>query len=323
MSRSCDTVPRTCYIYVSEHGAPIDAMTAASWRNLDAALSKSWTICAATYHNSSNTFLERCRLDCSLQRDFASCGKYKVARWLNEFVKEKEFTYGPFRIIRISSMRQESLLPKLPRSRAFKRSIFDTLDFLRENINDLLTKRAIVYTIENPTNGRSFNSGPMIMDEDELQEIQGRKKAEGDWRIFKKKKSLILPLLILLNLFKLKLLLLPIFLGVHFIKKLLVLGSLIAPSILAHLKVCKVQPHPAYSYHTWATAAEAPIDYPTVKGHLMTQMNIVRNFSKFKMGSVIELTIGYGHEDTGWAHRNDIQSHLAYPAYHGYRNPYG
>ncbi|XP_043686040.1 uncharacterized protein LOC122637760 isoform X2 [Vespula pensylvanica] len=252
-------------------------------------------ICAATYHNSSNTFLERCRLDCSLQRDFASCGKYKVARWLNEFVKEKEFTYGPFRIIRISSMRQESLLPKLPRSRAFKRSIFDTLDFLRENINDLLTKRAIVYTIENPTNGRSFNSGPMIMDEDELQEIQGRKKAEGDWRIFKKKKSLILPLLILLNLFKLKLLLLPIFLGVHFIKKLLVLGSLIAPSILAHLKVCKVQPHPAYSYHTWATAAEAPIDYPT----------------------------GYGHEDTGWAHRNDIQSHLAYPAYHGYRNPYG
>ncbi|KAL2720109.1 uncharacterized protein V1478_010375 [Vespula squamosa] len=251
-------------------------------------------IYAATYHNSSDTFLERCRLDCSLQRDFASCGKYKVARWLNELVKEKEFTYGPFRIIRISSMRQESLLPKLPRSRAFKRSIFDTLDFLRENVNDLLTKRAIVYTIENPTNGRSFNSGPMIMDEDELQEIQG-KKNEGDWRIFKKKKSLILPLLILLNLFKLKLLLLPIFLGVHFIKKLLVLGSLIAPSILAHLKVCKVQPHPAYSYHTWATAAEAPVDYPT----------------------------GYGHEDIGWAHRNDIQGHLAYPAYHGYRNPYG
>ncbi|XP_047345424.1 uncharacterized protein LOC124947378 isoform X5 [Vespa velutina] len=207
-------------------------------------------ICAATYLNSSNTFLERCRLDCSLQRDFASCGKYKVARWLNELVKEKEFTYGPFRIIRISSMQQESLLPKLPRPRAFKRNIFDTLDFLRENVNDLLTKRVVVYTIENPTNGRSFTSGPMIMDEDELQEIQGRKEAEG---------------------------------------------SLIAPSILAHLKVCKVPTHPVYSYHTWATAAEAPVDYPT----------------------------GYGHEDTGWAHRNDIQGHLAYPAYHGYRNPYG
>lgn len=80
-------------------------------------------------------------------------------------------------------MQQKSLLPKLPRSRAFKRSIFDTLDFLRENVNDLLTKRAIVYTIENPTSGRSFTSGPMIMDEDELQEIQGRKEAEGKFSI--------------------------------------------------------------------------------------------------------------------------------------------
>ncbi|XP_043497000.1 uncharacterized protein LOC122520795 [Polistes fuscatus] len=252
-------------------------------------------ISVATYRNSSNTFLERCRLDCTIQQDFASCGKYKAARWLNEFVKEKEFTYGPFRIIRISSMQQESLLPKLPRSRIFKRSVLDTLDFLRDNVNDLLTKRAIVYTVDNPTSGRSFTSGPMIMDEDELRELQGRKEAQGDWRIFKKKKSMILPLLILLNLFKLKLLLLPIFLGVHFIKKLLVLGSLIAPSILAHLKVCKVQPHPTYPYHTWATAAEAPVDYPT----------------------------GYGHDETAWAHRNDIQGHLAYPAYHGYRNPYG
>ncbi|XP_046818227.1 uncharacterized protein LOC124423903 isoform X2 [Vespa crabro] len=234
--------------------------------------------------------LSRCRLDCSLQRDFASCGKYKVARWLNELVKEKEFTYGPFRIIRISSMQQESLLPKLPRSRAFKRNIFDTLDFLRENINDLLTKRVVVYTIENPTNGRSFTSGPMIMDEDELQEIQGKKEAEGDWRIFKKKKSLILPLLILLNLFKLKLLLLPIFLGVHFIKKLLVLGSLIAPSILAHLKVCKVPTHPVYSYHTWATAAEAPVDYPT--GYLMTRMNLMSNFSKFE-DTVTKTLVGH------------------------------
>lgn len=192
-------------------------------------------------------------------------------------------------------MQQNPLLPKLPRSRAFKSSIMDTLEFLRENVNDLLTKRAIVYTIESPTNARTIFDGPLIMDEDELEDMKKRKETAGDWRIFKKKKSLILPLLILLNLFKLKLLLLPIFLGVHFIKKLLVLGSLIAPSILAHLKVCKVQPHQTYPYHTWATAAEAPVDYPT----------------------------GYGGEDAAWAHRNDIQGHLGYPVYHGYRNPYG
>jgi len=87
----------------------------------------------------------------------------------------------------------------------------------------------------------------------------------GDWRIFKKKKSIILPILILLKLLKLKLLLLPIFLGVHFIKKLLVLGSLILPSILAHLKICKVQPHTHHPFHLWSTAADTTVDYPTGK----------------------------------------------------------
>lgn len=96
----------------------------------------------------------------------------------------------------------------------------------------------------------------------------------GDWRIFKKKKSIILPILILLNLIKLKLLILPIFLGVHFIKKLLVLGSLILPSVLAHLKICKVQQPHAYAhknthpFHLWSSAAEAPADYPSGKTNL-------------------------------------------------------
>lgn len=84
----------------------------------------------------------------------------------------------------------------------------------------------------------------------------------------KKKKSVVLPILILLNLLKLKLLLLPIFLSVHFIKKLLLLASLLAPSILSRLKICKLaqQPHAqVYPYHTWSTAAEGPVDYPTGK----------------------------------------------------------
>lgn len=85
----------------------------------------------------------------------------------------------------------------------------------------------------------------------------------GDWRIFKKKKSIILPVLILLNLVKLKLLLLPIFLGVHFIKKLLVVGSLILPSVFAHLKICKVQHPHAHPYQIWSTAADTSADYPT------------------------------------------------------------
>jgi len=95
----------------------------------------------------------------------------------------------------------------------------------------------------------------------------------GDWRIFKKKKSLIFPLLILLNLIKLKFLLLPIILGVHFIKKLLVFGSIILSSILAHLKVCKAHQHPhahthSHPFQLWSTAAEASVDYPSGKDTL-------------------------------------------------------
>ena len=84
----------------------------------------------------------------------------------------------------------------------------------------------------------------------------------GEERLFhKKKKHLLFPILILLNLIKLKLLILPIFLGVHFIKKILVIGSLLLPSILSHLKICKVPHYPPHQ--AWATAAEAPVDYPT------------------------------------------------------------
>ncbi|KAG7190717.1 hypothetical protein KM043_006793 [Ampulex compressa] len=235
-------------------------------------------------------------MDCSLQRDFATCGKFRIVRWIQEAVREKEFSYGPFRLTRIPSMPYQAILPKVPQSRAFRSSIIDTINFVRDSAEDLLTKRAIVYTIDSSAGARGFMSGPMFLDEDEFTRLKNRKESDGDWRIFKKKKSLILPLLILLNLFKLKLLLLPIFLGVHFIKKLLVLGSLILPSILGHLKVCKVQqPQQGYPYHTWATAADAPVDYPTA----------------------------YGQEESAWAHRNDIISHLGYPAYHGYRNPYG
>lgn len=236
-------------------------------------------------------------MDCSLQKDLVTCWKYRVVRWLHDVVRDKEFSYGPLRLVRIPSMPHQTVLPKLPQSRVFKSKAIEALGFVRDAVEDLLTKRALVYTVDSSTSSRSFGSMPLIIDEDEFTEMQNRKESEGDWRIFKKKKSIIVPLLILLNLVKLKLLLLPIFLGVHFIKKLLVLASLIVPSILAHLKICKVPPphqHSAYPYHTWSTAAEAPVDYPT----------------------------GYGQEEA-WAHRNDYAGSVPYPGYHGYRNPYG
>ncbi|XP_034949870.1 uncharacterized protein [Chelonus insularis] len=243
---------------------------------------------ASEYINatSSGDFVARCRRDCVIKRDVVVCGKYRVAKWLNEVIREKELSYGPFRVIKIPSTTQESIFPRMSNSRGFKFGVTDTVNFMRDLAEDLFKKRAIVYTYEpSPIMAKSFGSGPMILDEDELAQMQRGQSDEG--RLFKKKKAIIIPLLILLNLIKIKLLVIPILLGVHLIKKLIIIGGLFVPGILSKLRICKV--NHGHPFHSWATAAEAPVDYPTA----------------------------YGHDDPGWAHRNDLL-----PGVGGYGGPY-
>lgn len=76
-------------------------------------------------------------------------------------------------------MYNQSFLPNPPRSRAFKSSITEVLHFVRDSMEDLLTRRAIVYTIDNAAVARGFSSGPLIMDEDEIAEMKDRKEVEG------------------------------------------------------------------------------------------------------------------------------------------------
>lgn len=91
----------------------------------------------------------------------------------------QEFNYGPFRIIRIPSIHKQSFLPYLSRSRAFKSSITETLNFVRDSVEDFLTKRAIVYTIDNSAVTRGFPSSLMLVDEDELTQMKDKEKVEG------------------------------------------------------------------------------------------------------------------------------------------------
>jgi len=67
----------------------------------------------------------------------------------------------------------------LPRSQAFKSGITEVLNFIRDSIEDLLTKRAIVYTVDNSTDARDFSSKLMFMDEDELERLKDGKEPEG------------------------------------------------------------------------------------------------------------------------------------------------
>ncbi|XP_048505467.1 uncharacterized protein LOC105685690 [Athalia rosae] len=234
------------------------------------------------FEQSNISYVDECRTDCARLRDPFACGKYRAVQWIHNLTSEKDIRYGSFRLIKLSSSPvDDPVLPEVPKFRGFGRySKF--LNFVRSSAEEMLTRRAIVYTIEQRQSARSLSSGPMIMDTDELNDFVETGRS-GDDRLFKKKKkglAVILPILILLKLLKMKLLLLPIFLGVHFIKKILLIGALAIPSILANLKYCKIPPmhHHQTAYSTWATAADTPVDY----------------------------SLGSGHEDEGWSQKIDM-----------------
>jgi hypothetical protein len=87
-----------------------------------------------------------------------------------------------------------------------------------------------------------------------------RSVAEGRGK--KKKLALLLPLLFF---FKLKALLIPILLGVLFIKKLLILGAIVFPSLLSLVKLCK--PHHGHSYSGWSSGPDVSAEYSSGYGH--------------------------------------------------------
>jgi hypothetical protein len=84
--------------------------------------------------------------------------------------------------------------------------------------------------------------------------------AEGRGK--KKKIILLLPLLLF---FKLKVLLIPILLGVLFIKKLLILGAVLLPSLLHMIKFCK--PFHGHGHSVWNSGPDIAAEYSTGYGH--------------------------------------------------------
>lgn len=85
--------------------------------------------------------------------------------------------YGPFKIIKVPAIESERFLPELPRTK--KSSIGDTLHFVREAAEELITKRAFVYTIEQPSGARSISNGFMVLDDDELGQVRKARTFDG------------------------------------------------------------------------------------------------------------------------------------------------
>jgi hypothetical protein len=86
-----------------------------------------------------------------------------------------------------------------------------------------------------------------------------RSVAEGRGK--KKKLALWLPLLLF---FKIKVLLVPILISVLIIKKILILGAVLLPTLLSLIKSCK---HHGHSYSGWSSGPEVSTDYSTGYSH--------------------------------------------------------
>lgn len=96
----------------------------------------------------------------------------------------QEYGVGPFKIIKIPSIQTERFLPEVSR-KAGGGSVAETMYFVREAAEELLTRRALVYTVEQPTGARAFTSGLMIMDEDELNNARKARTFEGSYAFLK------------------------------------------------------------------------------------------------------------------------------------------
>ncbi|XP_021923158.1 uncharacterized protein LOC110831454 [Zootermopsis nevadensis] len=104
--------------------------------------------------------------------------------------------------------------------------------------------------------------GPRIVDEDNPQKDLQDDNTLTEGRGKKKKLALWLPLLFFV---KLKALLIPILLGVLFIKKLLILAAILLPSLLSLLKLCK--PHQGHSHSGWSSGPDVSSEFSSGYGH--------------------------------------------------------
>lgn len=84
----------------------------------------------------------------------------------------QEYVYGPLKVIEIPEIRPGPVLPQISKPRWFKAGMDETLTFVRDIAEEMLTRRALVYTVDHSSGARAFASGPIILDEDELAEIQ-------------------------------------------------------------------------------------------------------------------------------------------------------
>ncbi|KAK4875552.1 hypothetical protein RN001_011974 [Aquatica leii] len=260
-------------------------------------------------------YLSRANEGC-LNGDLAECFKSRALQSLDDFFNQPVYHLTEnAKILRMPETQLRQLASErfeyseLPRS---DEPEWDQLvKFGMRRIEKFLKSTGIEVSINNDVteNGRY---SPRFIDEiaDEIDIIEDKKDS-----YFKRKqlKKLFIPMLIILKLFKLKLLLfLPLILGLASFKKLLGFIAIIIPGLIGFFKLCKPDLHSSFGHNNYYSGphySPAGIGYqPHFKDYDSTYSRDYNNYYEGSRG-------GVAFEDN----RNHAQN-LAYSGYSNYRN---
>ncbi|KAK5644809.1 hypothetical protein RI129_006109 [Pyrocoelia pectoralis] len=251
-----------------------------------------------------------------LNGDLAECFKSRALQSVDEFFNQRSYQLTEnARILRMPETQLRQLArehyeySELPRG---DEPEWDQLvKFAMRRVEKFLKSTGIEVRINDEVteNGRY---SPRFVDEiaDEIDIIEDKKDS-----YFKRKqlKKLFIPMLIILKLFKLKLLLfLPLILGLASFKKLLGFLAIIIPGLIGFFKLCKPDLHSAFgqnNYHSGPHYSPAGIGYyPYVK-------------DSYPIYSRDHSTPHhYGHGGVTFGDYSKSAQDLAYSGYSDYRN---
>ncbi|XP_059468632.1 uncharacterized protein LOC132192612 [Neocloeon triangulifer] len=218
------------------------------------------SVVAAVAADHRDAYLEDARIACE-RKDAIACAKHRALSYLDAVAAGQVSSARAFNSMFSPLSAAGVRLVKVP-SEGAEDAPFELFDDVEQRSDDSevaklwkfglrqVERFARKYAVAVAVPETNAGLVPRVISEDDVNAIES-----GESRGKKKKLQLLLPLLILFKFFKLKVLLIPILLGVLAIKKILLLAAVFLPSIVGLLKFCKQQPF----YHEYS--APAAYDY--------------------------------------------------------------
>ncbi|GAB0087547.1 hypothetical protein DMENIID0001_018710 [Sergentomyia squamirostris] len=248
-------------------------------------------IACAVAEKKTDDYVLTTQNDCYASKKFFTCLKYRTVRYVWAIATGRMNLFDPdtklegenrFRLVQLSDPEKEELFSE-PRQLSTDTEVTRAMKFVKRSINTFLSFHGVGMGIDNDRGARLIEGG------------DGDNNSEGR-RIRRKKLNLIFPLAILLKLAHLKVMLLPILLGIGAIQLLLIAGGALLFHFLRNNTLCKVQPHLIHSHSHVTDSSPGVFDRSGMESPYSSNQQDPRN-----------LTNAYD---------------ISYNSYQGY-NPYG